>query len=40
MVERSYPLSGSPATGWWDVPVPTYLVEARDRYERERAEEQ
>jgi len=40
LVERSYPLSGSPATGWWDVPVPTYLVEARGRYERERAEEQ
>jgi hypothetical protein len=24
MVEREYPLSGSPAAGWWDVPVPTY----------------
>jgi acetolactate synthase-1/2/3 large subunit len=40
MVERAYPLSGSPAVGWWDVPVPTYLVEKRTRYERERAEEQ
>ncbi len=39
MVERNYPLSGSPATGWWDVPVPTYLTERRERYERERAEE-
>jgi len=39
MVERNYPLSGSPAVGWWDVPVPTYLVEQRARYERERAEE-
>jgi acetolactate synthase-1/2/3 large subunit len=39
MVERSYPLSGSPAAGWWDVPVPTYLTEQRARYERERAEE-
>jgi len=39
MVERNYPLSGSPATGWWDVPVPTYLAEQRERYERERAEE-
>jgi len=39
MVERTYPLSGSPAVGWWDVPVPTYLVERRARYERERAEE-
>ena len=40
MVERSYPLSGSPAAGWWDVPVPTYLPELRARYERERSEEQ
>jgi len=40
LVERTYPLSGSPATGWWDVPVPTYLVEPRGRYERERVEEQ
>ncbi len=39
-VERNYPLSGSPAVGWWDVPVPAYLVERRARYERERAEEQ
>ena len=39
MVERNYPLSGSPAVGWWDVPVPTYLTERRARYERERAEE-
>ena len=39
-VERTYPLSGSPAVGWWDVPVPTYLAEQRARYERERAEEQ
>jgi acetolactate synthase-1/2/3 large subunit len=39
MVERTYPLSGSPAVGWWDVPVPTYLSEQRARYERERAEE-
>ncbi|MDW8103197.1 MAG: thiamine pyrophosphate-binding protein [Anaerolineae bacterium] len=40
MVERTYPLSGSPAVGWWDVPVPTYLSQKRARYERERAEEQ
>lgn len=40
MVERTYPLSGSPAVGWWDVPVPTYLAERRARYERERQEEQ
>ena len=29
MVERDYPLSGSPAVGWWDVPVPTYMEERR-----------
>ncbi len=40
MVEREYPLSGSPAVGWWDVPVPAYLKSLRARYERERAEEQ
>lgn len=40
MVERAYPLSGSPAVGWWDVPVPTYLSPQRARYEQERAEEQ
>jgi acetolactate synthase-1/2/3 large subunit len=39
MVERKYPLSGSPAVGWWDVPVPTYLAKKRARYEQERAEE-
>jgi acetolactate synthase-1/2/3 large subunit len=39
MVEREYPLSGSPAVGWWDVPVPTYLAKKRARYEQERAEE-
>ncbi len=40
LVERNYPLSGSPAVGWWDVPVPTYLSDLRACYERERAEEQ
>lgn len=40
MVERDYPLSGSPAVGWWDVPVPTYLSSQRARYEQERADEQ
>jgi acetolactate synthase-1/2/3 large subunit len=39
LVERDYPLSGSPAVGWWDVPVPTYMAGKRKRYERERAEE-
>ena len=40
MVEREYPLSGSPAVGWWDVPVPTYMTERRAKYDSERAEEQ
>jgi acetolactate synthase-1/2/3 large subunit len=40
MVERTYPLSGSPAVGWWDVPVPTYLEKRRAMYEQESAEEQ
>jgi len=39
MVERTYLLSGSPAEGWWDVPVPTYLTQQRARYEQERAQE-
>ena len=39
-VNRIYPHSGSPAVGWWDVPVPTYLKERRARYEKERAKEQ
>jgi acetolactate synthase-1/2/3 large subunit len=38
-VHREFPLSGSPAVGWWDVPVPTYLKERRARYEKERSEE-
>jgi len=40
MVERNYPLSGSPAVGWWDVPVPTYMKDKRQRYDKARAEEQ
>jgi acetolactate synthase-1/2/3 large subunit len=40
LVERDYPLSGSPAVGWWDVPVPAYLADTRARYEQERDEEQ
>lgn len=40
MVNRTYPISGTPATGWWDVPIPEYLTERRAKYERERKEEQ
>lgn len=35
-VNRVFPHSGSPAVGWWDVPIPTYLKERRARYEREK----
>ena len=36
IVNREYPFSGSPAAGWWDVPVPTYLEARRKKYEKER----
>lgn len=39
MVNREHPYSGSPAQGWWDVPVPGYLPERRARYEEMRARE-
>ncbi|MHB8896072.1 MAG: thiamine pyrophosphate-binding protein [Candidatus Geothermincolia bacterium] len=39
IVHREFPLSGSPAAGWWDVPVPAYLKERRARYEKARSEE-
>ncbi len=38
-VHRDFPLSGSPAVGWWDVPVPEYLKARRARYEKARTEE-
>lgn len=38
-VHRDYPYSGSPAVGWWDVPVPTYLKDRRAKYEKARSEE-
>ena len=39
IVERDFPYSGGKVAGWWDVPVPTYLCERREKYEREKAEE-
>lgn len=39
LVNRDYPHSGSPACGWWDVPVPHYLTERRIKYEEEIKEE-
>lgn len=34
-VQREYPFTGSPAVGWWDVPIPEYLTERRKKYEEE-----
>jgi acetolactate synthase-1/2/3 large subunit len=34
-VQREYPYTGSPAAGWWDVPIPEYLTEKRKQYEEE-----
>ena len=34
-VQREYPLTGSPAVGWWDVPIPEYLNVRRKKYEQE-----
>ena len=39
IVNRQYPHTGSPAVGWWDVPVPTYLTDRRKEYEKASAEE-
>ncbi|MFW9895011.1 MAG: thiamine pyrophosphate-binding protein [Candidatus Thorarchaeota archaeon] len=35
LVNREYPFTGSPAMGWWNVPVPTYLKDRRKKYEEE-----
>ncbi len=34
-VQREYPFTGSPAVGWWDVPIPEYLKDQRKKYEEE-----
>ncbi len=34
-VQRDFPWTGTPAYGWWDVPIPTYLKERRKKYEEE-----
>lgn len=36
---RDYPDTGGKAFGWWDVPIPAYMEEKRQRYEQERGEE-
>lgn len=35
-VQREFPYTGSPAVGWWDVPIPEYLQDKRETYEKER----
>ncbi len=35
MVNQDYPYTGSPAVGWWDVPIPEYLEERRKKYMEE-----
>ncbi len=34
-VQREFPFTGSPAVGWWDVPIPEYLKDRRKKYEVE-----
>ena len=34
-VQREFPFTGSPAVGWWDVPIPEYLTVRRKKYEEE-----
>jgi len=38
MVDRTWPHTGMPAVGWWDVPVPAYM-EGRGEYEKAAGEE-
>ena len=40
MVNRDPKYTGSPAWGWWDVPIPAYLKEKREVYEKAIKEEQ
>jgi len=35
LVNRSFPFSGSLTAGFWDVPIPDYLIERRKKYEEE-----
>jgi acetolactate synthase-1/2/3 large subunit len=39
MTARDWPHTGAARTGWWDVPIPTYLPKTRKAYEEGRAEE-
>ena len=35
IVNRDPKYSGSPAWGWWNVPIPAYMKEKRAKYERD-----
>ncbi len=35
LVNRTFPYTGSPAIGFWDVTIPEYLLERRKKYEEE-----
>ncbi len=39
MTAREWPHTGVSKSGWWDVPIPTYLPKKRKEYEQGRAEE-
>jgi acetolactate synthase-1/2/3 large subunit len=39
MTAREWPHTGVSKSGWWDVPIPTYLANTRRDYEKGRAEE-
>ncbi|MBD3350307.1 MAG: thiamine pyrophosphate-binding protein [Candidatus Lokiarchaeota archaeon] len=39
LVNRDPRYTGSPAWGWWDVPIPAYMEEKRSKYEKEINEE-
>ena len=39
MVAREHPWSSGLVAGWWDVPVPEYMLERRAKYEQARDEE-
>jgi hypothetical protein len=39
ITSSEFPYDGSPAVGWWDVPIPAYLSDKRKKYEAERGEE-
>ena len=38
-VHRDYPESGGVAYGWWDMPVPAYMEDRREKFVAARAEE-